>query len=79
MTIDDLMGIIKENENCYFNFYKNECLYYSFFYNFKECLFPIPIRELGSTEMRFTIRTMNQLSYIRKALIDKSIIIKNIE
>lgn len=79
MDIEDLKDILKTNENCYFNFYKNGYLYYSFFYDGKECLFQIPISEIGSEEMRFTIKTRSQMGYIRRSLIDKSIIIKNIE
>jgi hypothetical protein len=79
MTIDDLIDIIKTNEKCFFNFYKNEYLYYSFFYDGKECLFPIPIDELRGIEMRFSIRTTNYIGYIRKSIIDKKITFKDIK
>lgn len=79
MNIKDLTDIIKTNDNCYFNYYKNGFLYYSFFYDGKECLFPIPIDELANEEMRFSIKSIKVMSYIRRSLNDNLIVQKNIE
>lgn len=79
MDTKDLKDILTQNENCYFNFYKNGLMYYSFFYELKECLFPIPIIELVNEEMRFTVKSMRIMNYLRRALIDKTIIEKSIE
>lgn len=79
MNIDNLKDILKTNDNCYFNYYKNGFMYYSFFYDGKECLFPIPTSELANEEMRFSIKSPKVMAYIRRSLNDNTLIIKEIE
>jgi len=75
----NLKDIIKTNDNCYFNYYKNGFMFYSFFYDGNECLFPIPIIELSNEKMDYCVKSIKVMSYIRKAINDKSITKKPIE
>ena len=55
-------------------------LYYSFFFDGQECLFPIETNLLErNNQLNISERTITLMSYIRKAIRHKTIIQKNIE
>ena len=80
LEASDIKKIIDFNENCYFSYYKNNMLYYSFFFDGQECLFPIETNLLErNNQLNISERTITLMSYIRKAIRHKTIIQKNIE
>jgi len=77
--LTDIKEIIKGNEHFYFTYYKNDYLYYSFFFDGMECLFPIPVKELHRTQLNMVERPMALLGYVRKAIAEELLIIKDID
>ena len=79
MSISEIKQIIKCNEYCYFTYFKNNNLYYSFFYNAKEVLFPILVTDLNGVQMNFQEKSISLMGYIRKAVKLNNLQYKEIE
>jgi len=79
LKITDIKEIIKSNSVCYFCFYKKNVLYYSFYFNNVECIFPIPLEDLCSTQMNISEKTIKYMGYINDAIKKELIIYKELD